>query len=159
MASTRQENIVQDGTCILRKPAPAANGETLKQRASEKGVTTADIGIALENVAICDSGPLGVRKTYTGARIFCELVNRGKIVGVTGAEHKVIRNCSTKWWRPSREKNMEQALHCLHRGKRWEESDGVAVAKDDNDQAWDALKAGRRTLWANCVAVGAGKGI
>ena len=37
-------------------------------------------------------GPPGSGKTYTGARMICELVRHGKRVGVTATGHKVIRN-------------------------------------------------------------------
>lgn len=37
-------------------------------------------------------GPPGSGKTYTGARMICELVRQGRRVGVTATGHKVIRN-------------------------------------------------------------------
>ena len=37
-------------------------------------------------------GPPGAGKTYTGARMICELVRAGRKVGVTAISHKVIRN-------------------------------------------------------------------
>lgn len=37
-------------------------------------------------------GPPGAGKTYTGAQMICELVRRGKRVGVNANSHKVIRN-------------------------------------------------------------------
>jgi hypothetical protein len=37
-------------------------------------------------------GPPGVGKTYTGARMICELVRQGKTVGITANSHKVIRH-------------------------------------------------------------------
>ncbi len=37
-------------------------------------------------------GPPGAGKTFTGARMICELVKAGKTVGVTANSHKVIRN-------------------------------------------------------------------
>lgn len=37
-------------------------------------------------------GPPGAGKTFTGARMICELVRCGKKVGVTANSHKVIRN-------------------------------------------------------------------
>ena len=137
---------------LLRKPPRLANGETLKQRASEKAVTTAErIGIALEDSAFAIQGPPGSGKTYTGARMICELVKRGKKVGVTALSHKVMRNLLDEVVEASREKDMEQAVHCLHRENDGEESDGVAVAKDDNDQAWDALNAGTANVVGGTV--------
>ena len=37
-------------------------------------------------------GPPGAGKTFTGARMICELVRHGKKVGITANSHKVIRN-------------------------------------------------------------------
>lgn len=37
-------------------------------------------------------GPPGAGKTFTGARMICELVRCGKSVGITANSHKVIRN-------------------------------------------------------------------
>ena len=37
-------------------------------------------------------GPPGSGKTYTGARMICELVRDGKNVGITAVSHRVIRN-------------------------------------------------------------------
>lgn len=37
-------------------------------------------------------GPPGAGKTYTGARMICELVRQGKTVGITANSHKVIRH-------------------------------------------------------------------
>ena len=36
-------------------------------------------------------GPPGAGKTFTGARMICQLVNQGKKVGITAVSHKVIR--------------------------------------------------------------------
>ncbi|QJF51101.1 TM0106 family RecB-like putative nuclease [Roseobacter ponti] len=41
-------------------------------------------------------GPPGTGKSYTGARMICELVKRGKKVGITANSHKVIRNLLDK---------------------------------------------------------------
>jgi uncharacterized protein len=46
----------------------------------------------LDRSALPIQGPPGSGKTFTGARMICELVRRGKRVGVTGPSHKVIRN-------------------------------------------------------------------
>ncbi len=37
-------------------------------------------------------GPPGAGKTYTGARLICELVAQGAKIGITAASHKVIGN-------------------------------------------------------------------
>jgi uncharacterized protein len=46
----------------------------------------------LDRTTLAIQGPPGSGKTYTGARMICELVRRGKRVGVTATSHKVIHN-------------------------------------------------------------------
>src|SRR5262249_20746092 len=151
---------------LLREAPRLAAGESLGQRASETPVNTAErIGIALEDSTLAIQGPPGSGKTYTGARMICELVKRGKKGGGTALSHKVIRNLLDGVVEASHEKGIEKLVHCLHRENDGEESDGVAVAKGDNDEAWNALKTGTANvlggttwLWApekafDCVDV------
>ena len=42
--------------------------------------------------ALFIQGPPGSGKTYTGARLICELLARGKRVGVAATSHKAIAN-------------------------------------------------------------------
>ena len=46
----------------------------------------------LDRTALAIQGPPGSGKTYTGARMICELVKVGRKVGVTATSHKVIVN-------------------------------------------------------------------
>ena len=50
------------------------------------------IAAQLDNTALAIQGPPGAGKTYTGARMICELVRNGARVGVTALSHKVIGN-------------------------------------------------------------------
>ena len=50
------------------------------------------IGPELDETVLAIQGPPGAGKTFTGARMICELVRRGLKVGVTAVSHKVIRN-------------------------------------------------------------------
>ena len=137
---------------LLRRPPRLAGGERLARRASEKVVTTAErIGIALEDSTFAIQGPPGSGKTYTGARMICELLKRRKRVGVTALSHKVIRNLLDGVVEAAQEKGMEDIVRCLHRENDGEESDGVAVARDDNDEAWDALKTGTANVVGGTV--------
>jgi uncharacterized protein len=49
-------------------------------------------GGELVDTVLAIQGPPGSGKTFCGARMICELVRRGKRVGVTAASHKAIRN-------------------------------------------------------------------
>src|SRR5260370_24967892 len=87
-------------------------------------------------------GPPGSGKTYTGARMICELVKRGKKVGVTALSHKVIRNLLEAVVEAAQEKDVA-TVRCMHRETDGEESEGVAVAKKNNEEALEALRSGR----------------
>ena len=50
------------------------------------------IVLSLDNSVLPIQGPPGAGKTFTGARMICELVRNGKKVGITANSHKVIRN-------------------------------------------------------------------
>ena len=46
----------------------------------------------LDETILAIQGPPGAGKTFSGARMICELVRQGKKVGVTAMSHRVIRN-------------------------------------------------------------------
>lgn len=50
------------------------------------------LALALDDTTLPIQGPPGSGKTYTGARIVCELVNAGKKVGIVATGHKTIRH-------------------------------------------------------------------
>ena len=53
--------------------------------------TACRIVSALDRSVFAIQGPPGAGKTFTGARMICQLVKQGKKVGVTALSHKVIR--------------------------------------------------------------------
>jgi uncharacterized protein len=131
---------------LLRRPPRLINGEKLRQLASETAVNTANrIVLALEDSVFAIQGPPGSGKTYAGARMICELVKCGKKVGVTALSHKVIRKLLDDVVEAAREKNIEE-VRCLHRDNEGEESEGVAVAREDNEEAWEALRIGKSNV-------------
>ena len=125
---------------LLRRSPRLLVGQSLKPRASEKPANTASrIVLALDDSVFAIQGPPGSGKTYTGARMICELVKQGRKIGVTALSHKVIRNLLEKVVEAASEKEMSE-VRCMHREKDGEESDGVAVAKIDNKEALKALQ-------------------
>jgi predicted RecB family nuclease len=77
---------------LLRRPPRLLRGETIVPLPGEEPKLTAcRIGCALEHSVFAIQGPPGAGKTYTGARMICQLVKEGKKVGVTALSHKVIR--------------------------------------------------------------------
>jgi predicted RecB family nuclease len=127
---------------LLRRPPRLINGEKLQQLASETAVNTANrIVLALEDSMFAIQGPPGSGKTYTGARMICELVKLGKRIGVTALSHKVIRKLLDDVVAAAHEMSFD-GVQCLDRDNEGVESDGVAVARVDNDEALAALTTG-----------------
>jgi len=140
---------------LLRKPPRLLDREKLDPLASERPENTASrIALALQDSVFAIQGPPGSGKTYTGARMICELVKRGKTIGATALSHKVIRKLLDDVVEAARGKGTA-GVRCMHREKDGEESDGVAVAKKDNEEAFAALRSnkinvlgGTSWLWA-----------
>ena len=131
---------------LLRKPPLLLEGEKLQPLASEKPENTASrIVLALGDSVFAIQGPPGSGKTYTGARMICELVKQGKKIGVTALSHKVIRNLLDAVVEAAQEKGVA-GVRCMHRETSGEESDGVAVAKKNNDEALEALRSGEANV-------------
>jgi predicted RecB family nuclease len=131
---------------LLRIPPRLPNGEKLEQLASEIPLNTASrIALALEDSVFAIQGPPGSGKTYTGARMICELVKRGKRIGATALSHKVIRKLLDDAVEAANEIDFT-GLRCLDRDNEGEEGEGVAVAREDNDEAWSALRSGKANV-------------
>jgi len=131
---------------LLRKSPRLARGETLKPLATEQPENTASrVALSLDQSTFAIQGPPGSGKTFTGARMICELVNQGKKIGVTALSHKVIRNLLEAVVGAAREKGYEN-ISCLHRDSEGEPSEGVAVARKSNEEAMDALRSGRANV-------------
>ncbi|MGC1688293.1 MAG: TM0106 family RecB-like putative nuclease [Candidatus Acidiferrales bacterium] len=130
---------------LMRRPPRLSKNETLAQLASETPVNTASrIALSLKDSIFAIQGPPGSGKTHTGARMICELVKQGRKIGVTALSHKVIRNLLDAVVEAAREMKVP-AVRCMHRDDHGEESDGVAVARK-NEEALDALCTGKATV-------------
>jgi predicted RecB family nuclease len=144
---------------LLRKPPRLRGGAQLGPLVSEKPENTATrIVLALEDSAFAIQGPPGSGKTYTGAQMIVELVKQGRKVGVTALSHKVIRNLLEAVVEAAQEKKVP-GVRCLHRDTGGEESDGVAVAKKNNEEALGSLRSvqanvvgGTSWLWSSELA-------
>jgi predicted RecB family nuclease len=131
---------------LMRRPPRLPNNESLAQMASETPVNTASrIALSLKDSIFAIQGPPGSGKTYTGARMICELVKHGRKIGVTALSHKVIRNLLDAVVEAAQEMKV-QTVRCMHRDDDGEESDGVAVASKNNEEALEALRSGKATV-------------
>ena len=98
---------------LLLRATPRLGGQPLQR----EGETTLEAAVRLcEHLAggiLPIQGPPGAGKTYTGARMICELVRRGKTVGITANSHKVIRNLIDAVIKAADELGVD--LHCCHK--------------------------------------------
>lgn len=78
---------------LLRRPPELSNGSPLRQ-ADRVDLTeyAKSLAVDLERSVLAIQGPPGSGKTYTASRMICELLKRGKRVGITANSHKVIAN-------------------------------------------------------------------
>ena len=73
---------------LLRNSPRLAGGETLEPLGGEGPKSTAcRIASALRESVFAIQGPPGAGKTFTGARMICELVKEGKKIGITALSH------------------------------------------------------------------------
>ena len=104
---------------LLLRELPRVGGQSLRRQ----GETTVEAALRLcEHLAggiLPIQGPPGAGKTFTGARMICELVRRGKTVGVTATSHKVIRNLIDAVIEAADKQGVE--LQCCHKSDEWEE--------------------------------------
>lgn len=80
---------------LLRAPMDVGSAPF---QADGEGTLDAALRLAgvMESGVLPIQGPPGTGKSFTGARMICELVRRGKSVGITANSHKVIRNLIDK---------------------------------------------------------------
>jgi uncharacterized protein len=97
-------------------------------------------------------GPPGSGKTFIGARMICELVDRGARIGITANSHKVIRNLLDEVLKVAEERGL--MLNAIQKVTDPEESQGRLVCTTKNGDVFDALvtscrvAAGTAWLWA-----------
>ncbi len=116
----------------------------------------------LEGGVLPVQGPPGAGKTFTGARLICELVARGAKVGITAASHKVIGNLLAEVIKAADERYM--SVSCIQKIRESEEPEYVSpciTLTTDNKEFFNSLHstyeigAGTAWLWARPEARGA----
>jgi len=125
---------------LLRSAPRLLNGQTLARAQNEESKATAiRIAGALDSSVFAIQGPPGSGKTYTGARMICELARKGKKIGITALSHKVIRNLLEEVVKAARDGGM-RTVHCLQRSDEEEGTPAIRVAAN-NAEALAALVA------------------
>jgi predicted RecB family nuclease len=147
---------------LLCQAPRLARKNTLEQRATEKPFTTAIRVVgALENSTFAIQGPPGSGKTFTGARMICDLVKRGKTIGVTATGHKVIRKLLEDAVDAACEAEISAGVVAAHVERNGEVThEGVTIYKD-TPRGLAALASGKCNvlggtawLWSRENAIG-----
>jgi uncharacterized protein len=119
------------------------------------------LGVALDHSVLPIQGPPGAGKTFTGARMICELVNSGKKVGITAVGHKVIRKLLDDVLKAAREMNVA-GVTCAHRIEGDGSANGPVREIGTNDEALHDLQGGAINvlggtswLWSRAEFMGA----
>jgi len=118
------------------------------------------IGPDLDNTVLAIQGPPGAGKTFTGARMICELVRRGARVGVTAVSHKVIRKLLDDVAKAAGELHLQ--VNCVHKVTTKSDPPSTLEESTDNDEVIARLGDGRahvvggtQWLWARPASLGA----
>ncbi len=129
---------------LLRKPPRLLHGETLAALPGEAPKEQAcRIVSALDRSVFAIQGPPGAGKTFTGARMICQLVKQGKKVGVTALSHKVIRKLLQEVVAAAHEDGI-QGIRCTQKCSEDDclEASSEIATVDDNKDAHAALEHG-----------------
>lgn len=142
---------------VLRNAPRLGSGQTLRRRPDESAVESAcRIGLALDDSVLPIQGPPGAGKTFTGARMICDMVQNGKKVGITAVSHKVIRKLLDEVLQAASEMGIT-CLKCGHR-KEGVDPDAEPVSElGSNEEALANLQTGTvnvlgGTPWLWCRA-------
>jgi predicted RecB family nuclease len=136
---------------LLQRTAPRlGNGEAVSIRFNESiEVAARRIVASLNDSVLPVQGPPGAGKTYTGARMICELIRRGKKVGITSNSHKAIRLLVDEALKVCRAEGLA-GTRCIQKVSDTPEEalpDGLQVVKD-NGKVSAALVSGTAQMAA-----------
>lgn len=96
---------------LLMRVKPRIGDESIQIEGETTLAAALRIAARIENGVFPIQGPPGAGKTHTGAHMICELVKKGKTVGVTATSHKVIRNLINAVVKASNEMNVQ--IDCI----------------------------------------------
>ena len=131
---------------LLRRPPLAGDGGGPLERPGEGGVRAARrLALALDRDTLAIQGPPGSGKTWTGARMICDLVRAGRSVGVCAVSHKVVANLLREVVAAAPEVGMR--IPALRKVSRESDTPEPGVAEtDDNAAAREALRTRRHRV-------------
>ena len=127
---------------LFRNPPRLSNNQSLFPTAGEDFVRTACRVVgSLDYSVLPIQGPPGAGKTFTGARMICELVRQGKRVGVTAVGHKVIHHLLEEVVGAAK-KTALQSIACGHKNEGDGVDDDGVRAIGTNEEALQLLQSG-----------------
>jgi predicted RecB family nuclease len=130
---------------LLRRRPRLAGSETLEALAGEEVKNTAcRIASTLEDSVFAIQGPPGAGKTFTGARMICDLVKLGKKIGVTALSHKVIRHLLEEVADAAKEIKTG-GVRCAQRTDEQASTGDISIVQD-NEEALAALESGKANV-------------
>ncbi len=126
---------------LLRRPPRLYAPHTIGALVGEDAKATAcRVAAELDHSVFAIQGPPGAGKTFTGARMICQLVRQGKKIGITALSHKVIRKLLNEVVEAAHEDNIRE-VRCMQKSNEEEDTADIVIA-DDNDDALAALRSG-----------------
>jgi uncharacterized protein len=125
---------------LLLRERPRVGGEPLHLEQETTVEAAVRLCATLAGGILPIQGPPGAGKTFTGARMICELVRRGKTVGITANSHKVIRNLINATIKAADELALE--LECWHKADELEDPQHRLSLTKSNEEFFDALRSG-----------------
>ena len=144
---------------LLLRAKPRIAGQTGDLILPSDGTTlnaAVRIGGLLDHSVLAIQGPPGSGKTYSAARMICDLVRQGKKVGVTATSHKVIAGLLKEVVVAAGEAGLT-ALKCVQKVRKEDkpEQDAPHIQTvDDNKKTFVAFQNGGNVLagtqWLFC---------
>ena len=126
---------------LLGRP-PRLRSGSFTPTAGESAVQFAvRVAADLDHTVLAIQGPPGAGKTFTGARMICELVRRGARIGITAVSHKVIRKLLDDVAKAARD--MKVQLTCVHKVTTKSDPPSILEELTDNDEVVARLGDGR----------------
>jgi predicted RecB family nuclease len=134
---------------LLLRNAPQLGGEAIRTDGEPTLAAAVRLCAHLGSGVLPIQGPPGAGKTFTGARMICELVRRGKTVGITANSHKVIRNLIDGVIKAADELGVD--LHCCQKAAQMEDArHRLSFAKKSEDllqSLGNGIAVGGGTAW------------
>lgn len=146
------EGSYQAARDLLLREIPRTGGQPLHREGETAVGAAIRICAGLTGGILPIQGPPGAGKTYTGAQMICELVRRGRTVGITANSHKVIRNLIDETIRAAGEQGLD--LHCCQKPGEMEDAQPCLSFAKSNKDLFTALGntamvgGGTAWLWA-----------